>query len=220
MNSWDELIKIEAQKPYFKALQERIVEEYKRKTIYPPQGEIFNAFKLCPLNDTLVVFIGQDPYHEFGEAHGLAFSVKNGCKMPPSLKNVFKELSDDLKIKEPTNTDLTIIAKQGVLFLNRILTVKEHLAMSHKNYGWEIFTDEVIKTLNDLNRPIVFILLGKEAIALTCLITNPIHLIITAPHPSPLSSYRGFFGSKVFSRCNDFLNEHYQKTIDWNQLNK
>ena len=219
MNSWQELIAQEEKKPYFQELQKRIALDCQNVTIYPPQDEIYQAFELSPLQDTVVVFIGQDPYHEEGEAHGLAFSVKNGIKMPPSLRNLYIELSDDLKIKMPDKTDLTPIAKQGVLFLNRILTVKKHLALSHQNYGWEIFTEEVIKTLNALRRPIVFILLGKKALELKKLITNEKHLLIEAPHPSPLSCYRGFFGSKIFSKCNAFLNEHYHKTIDWNKLN-
>jgi len=220
MNNWNEFIESESKKDYFVKLNNYLNEQRLRKTIYPKEEEIFKAFDLCPMDKLLVVFLGQDPYHEENQANGLAFSVNKNVPLPNSLQNIYKELHNDLNINIPKNGDLTKVAMQGVLFLNTILTVEKGHALSHKDIGWEIFSDNVLKEINKMSRPICFILLGNNAISKTKMITNPIHLIITSSHPSPLSSYRGFMGSRIFSKCNEFLLKNYNKQIDWNVLNE
>ena len=210
-NSWDNILKEEYKKDYFKNLIEFIKNEYKTKTIYPKQTEVFNAFKYTDFNDVKVVILGQDPYHGLGEAHGLSFSVLK----PPSLKNIFKELESDLKIPFPEHNSLKKWAKQGVLLLNAVLTVEEHKPTSHKDKGWEIFTDDIIKIINKKTTPVVFILWGAYARKKKDLITNPIHLIIESAHPSPFSARNGFFGSKPFSKTNEFLKKNNIEEIDW-----
>jgi len=215
-NSWNEIFAKEWEKTYFENLLKFIDSEYKNKVIYPPKEEIFNAFKLTDFKDIKVVILGQDPYHGPGQAHGLAFSVKSGMKMPPSLNNIFKELASDLHIPKPINTDLSKWAKEGVLLLNTVLTVREKSPKSHENIGWERFTDFIIKTINDRKDKIVFLLWGNNAKSKAKLITNKTHLILTAPHPSPLSAYQGFFGCKHFSKANKFLKANKKAEIDWN----
>ena len=214
-NSWDELLKEEFNKEYFKDLLEFIKEEYKTKVIYPKKNEIFNAFRYTDFNNVKVVILGQDPYHGPNQAEGLAFSVSNSVIKPPSLKNIFKELESDLKIQFPELNSLKPWAKQGVLLLNSVLTVEEHKPASHKNRGWETFTDEVIKKLNEREEPIVFILWGNYSKEKNVYITNPKHYVIESVHPSPFSARNGFFGSKPFSKTNNFLKENNLKEIDW-----
>ena len=219
MNSWDLIIKHELEKSYFSNLLKRIEKERQTTTIFPKEEDVFKALSLTPIQDVKVVLLGQDPYHEPGQACGLAFSVPRGEKIPPSLRNIYKELNDDLQIDIPNHGDLTNLQKEGVLLLNTVLTVKEHHAMSHHNYGWQQFTDVLISELNKENHPIVFILLGNYAKSKKTLITNPIHHIIEGVHPSPLSASRGFFGSKIFSRTNQFLINDNLKPINWNIIN-
>ena len=214
-NDWDNLLKDEYNKEYFKKLDSFIIDEYKTKTCYPKMSEIFHAFQNTSYEDVKVVILGQDPYHGEGEAEGLAFSVKKGIPKPPSLVNIFTELKDDLGYPIPKNGSLVPWTKQGVLLLNASLTVVKDTPKSHSGKGWEIFTDEVIKLINKKNTPVVFILWGSDARSKKSLITNPIHYIIESPHPSPLSSYRGFFGSKPFSKTNEFLKKNHMKEIDW-----
>ena len=214
-NEWDELLQEEYKKKYFLELQNFVIEEYKTKTIYPKLSEIFNAFVKTKYNDVKVVIIGQDPYHGEGEAEGLSFSVKIGIAKPPSLINIFKELHDDLGYKIPNNGSLVPWAKEGVLLLNSTLTVIKDSPRSHANHGWEIFTDEVIKKINEKETPVVFILWGSDARSKKKLITNKIHYVIESAHPSPLSAYRGFFGSKPFSKTNNFLVKNGIKPINW-----
>ncbi len=214
-NSWDNYLKEEYRKEYFKNLIEFIKKEYKEKTIYPKENEVFNAFRYTDYDNVKVVILGQDPYHGPSQAEGLSFSVKNEVLKPPSLQNIFKELESDLKIPFPEDNSLKPWAKQGVLLLNSVLTVEEHQPTSHSNKGWETFTDEVIKILNQKETPIVFILWGSYARSKKSLITNPKHLIIESAHPSPLSARNGFFGSKPFSRTNEFLRKNHIKEIDW-----
>jgi uracil-DNA glycosylase len=190
-------------------------QEYNTTQIFPPSEDIFNAFHLTPLNEVKVVIIGQDPYHEPGQAHGLCFSVKPGVDIPPSLVNIYKELQDDCGCYIPDNGYLVKWAKQGVLMLNTVLTVRAHRANSHRGQGWGEFTDAAIRALNTQDRPIVFILWGKPAQMKKSMLNNPNHLILEAPHPSPLSAYRGFFGSKPFSKTNAFLRERGVEPIDW-----
>ena len=192
-----------------------IMKEYDTKTIYPPKEYLFNALKLTSYKDTKVVIVGQDPYHGEHQAHGLSFSVQKGVKLPPSLQNIFKELDSDLGIKPSLDGDLTNWAKQGVLLLNAVLTVEKDKAASHRNLGWELFTDYIIKTLNKKDEPVVFILWGNFAKEKAKLITNPKHYVIMSPHPSPFSAYTGFFGSKPFSKTNEFLLKNNLKPIDW-----
>lgn len=203
-NSWDEVLKDEIDKSYFKYIKEFVKEERLNKTIYPPAKDLFNAFKLTDFKDIKVVILGQDPYHGEKEAMGLSFSVRRGVRTPPSLRNIFKELEDDLNIKRE-DTDLSDWARQGVFLLNTVLTVEKDKANSHKDIGWEIFTDYVIKQINDKLNNVVFILWGRQARDKKKLITNPNHLIIESAHPSPLSAYNGFFGSKPFSKTNNYL---------------
>ena len=214
-NSWDKILDEEFEKEYFKELIEFIKKEYKTKTIYPKQTEVFNAFRYTDFNDIKVVILGQDPYHGPNQAEGLSFSVSNQVLKPPSLQNIFKELESDLGIQFPEENSLKKWAKQGVLLLNAVLTVEEHKPTSHKNKGWETFTDNVIKIINKKNTPIVFILWGSYARAKKELITNPIHLIIESAHPSPFSARNGFFGSKPCSKTNEFLKKNNIKEIDW-----
>jgi uracil-DNA glycosylase len=214
-NSWDKLLEEEYKKEYFINLMNFIKEEYKEKTIYPKQNEVFNAFRYTDYDNVKVVILGQDPYHGPKQAEGLSFSVSNEVLKPPSLKNIFKELESDLKIPFPEVNSLKKWSKEGVLLLNAVLTVEEHKPTSHKDKGWEIFTDDVIKLLNKKDTPIVFILWGSYARAKKKLITNPIHLVIESAHPSPFSAYNGFFGSKPFSKTNEFLKKNNIKEIDW-----
>lgn len=214
-NDWLEPLKPEFSKPYYKKLYQTVNEEYRTHQIFPPADDIFNAFALTPLHEVKVVILGQDPYHGEGQAHGLCFSVKPDVEIPPSLVNIYKELQDDCGCEIPNNGYLTKWAKQGVLLLNTVLTVRAHQANSHRGIGWEEFTDAAIRVLNEQARPMVFILWGRPAQMKKSMLTNPNHLIIESPHPSPLSAYRGFFGSRPFSRTNKYLKEHGLKEIDW-----
>ncbi|HOH17944.1 MAG TPA: uracil-DNA glycosylase [Bacilli bacterium] len=214
--SWDGKINIEFYQPYFLKLVRFLEREYANYRVFPPKHELFNAFTLTPYENVKVVILGQDPYHEEGQAHGLCFSVKNNVPFPPSLQNIFRELKNDLGISYPKSGDLTKWAQQGVLLLNAVLSVRQGFATSHKDMGWEQFTDFILKLINDKQEPVVYILWGKYAINKAALLTNPHHLIITGPHPSPLSAYRGFFGGKYFSKCNQFLASQGIKKIDWN----
>ena len=214
-NEWDKYLKEEYQKEYFQKLLEFVKEEYKHKTIYPKQNEVFNAFRYTDFKDVKVVILGQDPYHGPNQAEGLSFSVKNEVQKPPSLQNIFKELENDLKIPFPEHNSLKPWTKEGVLLLNAVLTVEEHKPTSHAEKGWEKFTDDVIKIINTKETPVVFILWGSYARSKKSLITNKKHLIIESPHPSPLSAYNGFFGSKPFSKTNEFLKKNNIKEIDW-----
>lgn len=215
-NYWDELLKEEFEKPYFKELLEFVQEEYRQKTIYPKQTEIFNAFRYTKYEDLKVLLLGQDPYHGDGQAQGLSFSVKEGIPKPPSLQNIFKELQDDLGCPIVESGSLIPWAKEGVLLLNTVLTVEKDKAASHKDRGWERFTDEVIRIVNKKETPVVFILWGSYARSKKSLITNPIHYIVESPHPSPFSAHNGFFGSRPFSKTNQFLIQTNQKPIHWN----
>ena len=214
-NDWDLLLKDEYKKEYFTNLKKFLIEEYKSKTIYPKMSEIFNAFLKTNYEDVKVVILGQDPYHGENEAEGLSFSVKVGIQKPPSLINIFSELKNDLGIDPPNHGSLVSWAKEGVLLLNSTLTVVKDSPKSHSNKGWEIFTDEVIKLINKKDTPVVFILWGSDARSKKKLITNKKHLIIESAHPSPLSAYRGFFGSKPFSNPNDFLIKNNINPINW-----
>jgi uracil-DNA glycosylase len=216
-NDWDEVLKIIWNSNGFKCFYNKIMEEYNTKTIYPPKNYIFNALKLTSFKDTKVVIVGQDPYHEEHQAHGLSFSVQKGVKLPPSLQNIYKELESDLGIKRGVDGDLTGWAKQGVLLLNAVLTVEQGHAGSHRNMGWELLTDYIIKILNKKNIPVVFILWGNFAKEKAKLITNPMHYIIMSPHPSPFSAYSGFFGSRPFSKTNNYLISHGLTSIDWSK---
>ena len=215
-NEWDEVLSEEFEKKYFKKIMDFIDLEYKTKTVYPPYEDIFNAFKFTPLSSVKLVILGQDPYHEEKQAEGLSFSVSNEVKRPPSLKNILKELESDLDIKVSDNNSLIPWAEEGVLLLNAVLTVEEHKAGSHQKIGWQTFTDEVIRKINEKDTPVVFILWGNFAKEKEKLITNPKHLIITSAHPSPLSAYHGFFGSKPFSKTNEFLKKNNIRKIKWN----
>lgn len=212
--SWANLLKDEFEKPYFKQLQSFLVEEYSKYDIYPEMSNIFNALNAVKYEDVKVVIIGQDPYHEPNQAHGLAFSVQDGIALPPSLVNIYKEIEDDLQIKCDQSGNLLRWAKQGVLLLNTTLTVRRGQANSHRGHGWETFTNEVIKLLSKRQDPMVFILWGSNAQAFAPEISKQ-HLILKAPHPSPLSAYRGFFGCKHFSKANKFLTDHKKTPIDW-----
>lgn len=216
-NDWDELLKVVWNSPGFNNFYHKILHEYDIKTIYPPKDYIFNALKFTSYKDTKVVIVGQDPYHGEHQAHGLSFSVQKGVKVPPSLQNIYKELYDDLGVPIRNDGDLTGWAKQGVLLLNAVLTVEKDKAASHRNWGWELLTDYIIKVLNMKEEPVVFILWGNFAKEKAKLITNPHHYIITSPHPSPFSAYSGFFGSKPFSKTNDYLVKNNLKSIDWSK---
>ena len=214
-NTWDGLLYSEFQKEYYIKLREFLKNEYATQTIYPEMGNIFNALKYTSYEDVKAVILGQDPYHGPNQAHGLCFSVQKGVKAPPSLQNMFKELNSDLGIPIPKNGELTSWARQGVLLLNTVLTVRAGQANSHKGMGWEIFTDRVIELLNMREKPIVFLLWGGPAKTKSKLITNPNHHILSTVHPSPLSAYNGFFGCKHFSKTNEILRSMGEKEIDW-----
>ena len=214
-NEWLAALKDEFRKPYYKQLHQTVLNEYNTRKVFPAPDDIFNAFHLTPFHDVKVVILGQDPYHGDGQAHGLCFSVKPEVDIPPSLVNIYKELQDDLGCYIPNNGYLTKWAQQGVLLLNTVLTVRAHQANSHRGIGWEQFTDAAIKKLNEEDRPIVFILWGRPAQMKKAMLNNPKHLILEAPHPSPLSAYRGFFGSRPFSQTNKFLMANGLDPIDW-----
>ncbi len=214
-NDWMEPLSEEFKKPYYKELYKKVAEEYNATKVFPAPDDIFTAFHLTPLKDVKVVILGQDPYHNDGQAHGLCFSVKPDVDIPPSLVNIYKELEEDLGCSIPNNGYLVKWAKQGILLLNTVLTVRAHQANSHRGIGWEKFTDAVIEAVNKEDRPIVFLLWGKPAQTKKAMLNNPKHLILEAPHPSPLSAYRGFFGCKHFSKANDFLQKNGLEPIDW-----
>lgn len=213
-NDWDTVLADEFEKDYYKKLREFLIKEYRKGTVYPDMYSIFNAFKATAYSDVKAVILGQDPYHEPGQAHGMAFSVMENTKIPPSLVNIYKELKDDLGIEPATHGYLMNWAKQGVLLLNTALTVRAHQANSHKNKGWEVFTDHVIEVLSKREKPMVFILWGNNAKSKQKLIDSH-HLVLTGAHPSPLSAYNGFYGGQYFSKTNDFLEKNGQKPIDW-----
>ena len=214
-NDWLEPLQGEFKKPYYKKLYDTVLHEYQTRKIFPAPDDIFNAFSFTPLANVKVVILGQDPYHNDGQAHGLSFSVKPDIDIPPSLVNIYQELHDDLGCYIPNNGYLKKWAYQGVMLLNTVLTVRAHQANSHHDIGWEQFTDAAIRVLNEQDRPMVFILWGRPAQAKKAMLNNPKHMILEAPHPSPLSAYRGFFGSRPFSKTNDFLREHGLEPIDW-----
>lgn len=214
-NKWDEVLAGEFEKEYYRKLRGFLIEEYKSRTIYPGMHDIFNALKATAYDDVKVLILGQDPYHEPNQAHGMAFSVQKGVKTPPSLVNIYKEIKDDLGYDIPSHGYLMKWAEQGVLLLNTCLTVREHQANSHKGKGWEIFTDRVIELLNEREKPVVFILWGANAKSKVKLITGRQHLILTGAHPSPLSAYNGFYGGKYFSKANAFLNANGEDMVDW-----
>lgn len=216
--SWKERLQGEFEKPYFKELTDFVREEYRQRVVYPPGNLIFNAFNLCPFDRVKVVLIGQDPYHGPGQAQGLCFSVNDGIKFPPSLVNIFKELESDLGIATPQSGSLVHWAEQGVFLLNATLTVREHEAGSHQNRGWETFTDAVIRCLATEKEHLVFILWGGYAQRKGAFIDRSRHLVIASPHPSPLSAYHGFFGTKPFSRTNDYLKANGIEPIDWQRI--
>ena len=213
-NDWDDILSKEYEKEYFLKIKDIVRDEYNKKVIFPPASRVFYAFRETSYKDTKVVILGQDPYHGVGEANGLCFSVNRGIKMPPSLKNIYKELYNDLGI-ERTDTDLSDWAKSGVLLLNSVLTVEKDKPTSHKFVGWEEFTDNVIKKINEKEEPVVFILWGNFAKGKIKYITNPKHLVISSSHPSPFSVNYGFFGSKPFSKTNEFLKKNGLKEIEW-----
>lgn len=214
-NDWQNVLSEEFEKPYYLALRQFLIQEYRTKQIFPPMHDIFNALHYTPMSNVKVLLLGQDPYHDLNQAHGLSFSVLPGQKIPPSLQNIFRELQDDLGCAIPNHGYLKKWADQGVLLLNTVLTVRAHQPNSHQGKGWENFTDAVIMALNAEDRPLVAFLWGKPAQAKKKLLTNPNHLILEAPHPSPLSAYRGFLGSKPFSKANRYLAEHGLEPIDW-----
>ncbi len=214
-NDWAEAVGEEFKKPYYASLYKFVKEEYGARTIYPPADDIFNAMHLTPLSQVKVLILGQDPYHNKGQAHGLCFSVRPEVEIPPSLVNIYKELQDDLGCTIPNNGYLVKWAKQGVLMLNTVLTVRAHQAFSHQGQGWEQFTDAIIHAVNEQERPVVYMLWGKPAQSKIPMLNNPKHLILKAPHPSPLSAYRGFFGCRHFSQANDFLKANGAEPIDW-----
>ena len=214
-NEWDEIMAGEFDLPYYKQLREFLKQEYFTKEIYPDMNNIFNAMKHASYSDIKAVILGQDPYHEPGQAHGLCFSVQKGCPIPPSLQNIYKELNADLGIPPAPHGELYKWADNGVLLLNTVLTVRRGQANSHKGKGWEIFTDDVIKKLNEREKPMVFLLWGANARSKKQFITNPNHLVLEAANPSPLSAYNGFFGCRHFSKCNAFLEAHGIEPVDW-----
>lgn len=212
---WDAALASEFKKPYYKQLYTKIKSEYETRVVYPPSEEIFTAFSLTDLDDVKVLILGQDPYHEVGQAHGLSFSVKPGIQIPPSLQNIYKELKDEMGLYIPNNGYLTKWASQGVLMLNTVLTVRSGMANSHKGIGWEQFTDAAIEALNKLDKPIVYMLWGSNAQSKEKMLNNKKQLVLKAPHPSPLSAYRGFFGCNHFIKCNEFLKANGISEIDW-----
>ena len=217
MTTWNEILAEEMQKDYYQELQNFVQKRRAEVRVFPEEKNVFNALELTPFESVKVVILGQDPYHGFGQAHGLSFSVQKGIPLPPSLKNIYKELQEDIGGELPTEGDLSHWAKQGVLLLNTVLTVEEGNANSHKGKGWERLTNRLIESLNELKHPVIFILWGKPAQDKEKLITNLNHVILKAPHPSPLSAYRGFFGSKPFSRVNDILIQQGQTPIRWTE---
>ena len=217
-NDWDIMLQDEFDRPYFKRLENFLTEERARYEIYPPQEDVFNALRYSSFQDTKVVILGQDPYHEPGQAHGLCFSVNKGVTIPPSLVNIYKEIENDLGIKMPGHGYLADWAKQGVLLLNTVLTVRRGQANSHKGKGWEIFTDRIVEILNQRQKPMVYILWGANAKSKTELITNKEHMVITGAHPSPLSAWKGFFGGRYFSKANRYLEITGQEPVDWGIL--
>ncbi len=214
-NDWLPAVNAEFKKPYYADLYKFVKEEYSRVAVFPPADEIFSALHLTPLSKVKVVIIGQDPYHNVGQAHGLCFSVRPEVEIPPSLVNIYKELQSDLGCKIPNNGYLVKWAEQGVLLLNTVLTVRAHQANSHQGKGWEQFTDAIIRAVNAEDRPIAYLLWGRPAQSKMSMLTNPKHKVFTAPHPSPLSAHRGFFGCKHFSQANAFLEENGLVPIDW-----
>ena len=214
-NDWDDILAGEFEKPYFQKLEEFLRQERAQHTVYPPEESVFNALKYSSYEKTKVVILGQDPYHEPNQAHGLCFSVNKGIKIPPSLVNIYKEIRDDLGIAPPDHGYLAYWAGQGVLLLNTVLTVRRGEANSHKCKGWEIFTDKIVESLNERKTPMAFILWGANAKSKQALITNKEHMIISGAHPSPLSAFNGFFGGKYFSKVNRFLEITGQEPIDW-----
>ena len=217
MTTWNEILAEEKQKEYYQQLQAFVQKRRQEVRVFPEEKNVFKALELTPFESVKVVILGQDPYHGFGQAHGLSFSVQKGTSLPPSLKNIYKELQEDIGGERPTEGDLSHWAKQGVLLLNTVLTVEEGNANSHKGMGWETLTNRFIESLNELKHPVIFILWGKPAQDKEKLITNPNHVILKAPHPSPLSAYRGFFGSKPFSKVNDILIQQGQTPIFWKE---
>ncbi|MBQ8451187.1 MAG: uracil-DNA glycosylase [Clostridia bacterium] len=214
-NGWDEVLEDEFKKEYFQKLLEKVDEEYSKFKVFPPRNKIFSALTNCDIKDINVVILGQDPYHEEGQAHGMCFSVLPGVEVPPSLKNIYKEIENEYGFAPPNHGYLMSWAKQGVLLLNTTLTVREHQANSHASFGWQKFTDRVIEEVNKQDRPVVFILWGRNAISKKPLIDESKHLILTSVHPSPLSAYGGFFGNNHFKLANEFLEKHGRKPIDW-----
>ncbi|PKZ16936.1 uracil-DNA glycosylase [Anaerococcus octavius] len=214
-NDWDIILADQWDRVYYQNLRKKLITEYRNYTVYPDMYDIFNALKSVAYEDVKVVILGQDPYHGPGQAHGYAFSVQKGIKTPPSLQNIYKEMHDDIGTYIPNNGYLIKWTNQGVLLLNTSLTVRAHQANSHQKIGWEILTDNIIKKLNEREKPVVFILWGRNAQSKERFITNPNHYIIKSTHPSPLSAHRGFFGSRPFSKTNDFLKASGQETIDW-----
>lgn len=217
MTTWNEILAEEMQKDYYQELQAFVQKRRAEVRVFPEEKNVFRALEFTPFESVKVVILGQDPYHGFGQAHGLSFSVQKGIPLPPSLKNIYKELQEDIGGELPTEGDLSHWAKQGVLLLNTVLTVEEGNANSHKGKGWERLTNRLIDSLNELKHPVIFILWGKPAQDKEKLITNPNHVILKAPHPSPLSAYRGFFGSKPFSKVNDILIQQGQTPIRWKE---
>lgn len=218
--SWAKVLNNEFRQDYYKELYLKVNQEYRTHKVFPPAADLFNAFHFTPLEEVKVVILGQDPYHEEGQAHGLCFSVKPDVEIPPSLQNIYKEMHDDIGTYIPDNGYLEKWARQGVLLLNTVLTVRAHAAHSHKDIGWEQFTDAVISAVDKQDRPVVFLLWGKPAQMKKTLLHNPKHLVLEAPHPSPLSAYRGFFGCRHFSKTNAFLQEHGISPIDWQIENR
>lgn len=215
MMSWEKIIKRERQKPYFQDLQRFLDQEYKDNAVYPSEDNLFNCFKQTPFERVKVVIIGQDPYHQKGQSHGLAFSVLDGCKIPPSLRNIFKELQADLGVNNQGKTDLTKWANEGVLLLNKVLSVRDSSPTSHSNKGWETFTDNILIELSKRDEPIIYLLWGNNALTSKKFITNKNHYIIESSHPSPLSAYHSFNGSRPFSKINAILKSHNIDAIDW-----
>lgn len=214
-NGWDEVLADEFEKPYFKALLEKVDEEYSKYKVYPPRGKIFSALTHCDIKDVKVVLLGQDPYHEEGQAHGMCFSVMPNIEIPPSLKNIYKEIQTEYGFEPPNHGYLMSWAKQGVLLLNTTLTVRAHQANSHAAFGWQKFTDRVIEEVNRQDKPVVFMLWGRNAISKKPLIDESKHLVLTSPHPSPLSAYAGFFGNGHFKKANEFLKAKGRGEINW-----
>ncbi len=219
-NDWLAPLQAEFKKPYYRQLYAKVKEEYSKRQVFPNPNDIFNAFSLTPLSGVKVLILGQDPYHDVGQAHGLCFSVKPDVEIPPSLVNIYQELHDDLGCYIPDNGYLEKWARQGVMLLNTVLTVRAHQANSHHGIGWEEFTDAAIRILNEQDRPIVYMLWGRPAQTKISMLDNPKQLILKAPHPSPLSAYRGFFGCKHFSQANEFLKKNGLAEIDWQIENR